>query len=94
MLLELMLQLLCLTVSRDYKCRCCRFVLSIPDRHRQVPDRNNPFPISRNIDFVFPSDLIALVPIPEKKIQEQERLEYFPDRSRPFTSLDIGGYIS
>jgi hypothetical protein len=30
-----------------------RFVLSIPDRNRHVPDRNISFSISRNIEFVF-----------------------------------------
>jgi hypothetical protein len=30
-----------------------RFVLSIPDRNRHVPNRNISFPISHNIEFIF-----------------------------------------
>ena len=40
------------------------FVLSIPDRNRHVPDRSIPFPISRNIEFVFPSGFPVPLPFP------------------------------
>ena len=59
------------------------FVLSIPDRNRHVPDRSIPFPISRNIEFVFPSGF----PVPGHIMQEREWLRCFPDRSRPFSTL-------
>lgn len=64
-----------------------RFELSIPDRNRHAPDRLIPFPISRNTDFVFPSDFSVPVSVPDQKIQLRERLRGFPDRSRPFSSL-------
>jgi hypothetical protein len=62
-------------------------VLPLPDRNRRIPVRNIPFPISRNTGFVFPSGLPVPVPVPGQKIQEQEWLRHFPDRSRPFSSL-------
>ena len=70
--------------------RCSRFVLPLPDRNRDVPVRNIPFPISRNTGFVFPSGLPVPVSVPGKKIQEREWLRHFPDRSRPFSSLASG----
>ena len=67
---------------------CSRFELSIPDRNRHVPDRYVPFPISRNIAFVFPS--AYPVPVPgKKKKQEHEWFGCFPDHSRPFSSLGV-----
>ena len=66
------------------------FVLSIPDRNRHVPDRSIPFPISRNIEFVFPSDFPVPATVPGHIMQEQEWLRCFPDRSRPFSTLTIG----
>ena len=62
-------------------------MLPLPDRNRDVPVRNIPFPISRNTGFVFPSGLPVPVSVPDKKIQEREWLRHFPDRSRPFSSL-------
>ena len=62
-----------------------RFEFSIPDRNRLIPDRIIPFPISRNIGFVFPSG----VPVPDKKIWLREWLRGFPDHSQPFSSLVI-----
>ena len=67
-----------------------RFELSILDRNRHAPDRLIPFPISRNTDFVFPSDFPVPVSVPDQKIQLRERLRGFPDRSRPFSSLSPG----
>ena len=64
---------------------CSRFVLPLPDRNRHVPVRNIPFPISRNISFVFPSGLPVPVSVPGKKIQEREWLRHFPDRFHPLT---------
>src|SRR6185437_13810128 len=65
------------------------FELSIPDRNRHAPDRLIPFPISRNTDFVFPSDFYVPASVPDQKIQLRERLRGFPDSSRPFSSLPI-----
>jgi hypothetical protein len=59
----------------------------VPDRNRYVSDRVVPFPISRNIDFVFPSAFPVPAPVPDMKKQEQEWEEGFPDRSRSFSSL-------
>jgi hypothetical protein len=67
--------------------RCFRFVLSIPDRNRHVPDRSIPFPISRNIEFVFPSGFPVPATVPGHIMQEREWLRCFPDRSRPFSTL-------
>ena len=64
-----------------------RFELSIPDRNRHAPDRLISFPISRNTDFVFPSDFSVPVFVPDQKIQLRERLRDFPDHSRLFSSL-------
>ena len=44
-----------------------RFELSIPDRNRHAPDRLILFPISRNTDFVFPSDFFVPVSVFDKK---------------------------
>src|SRR6185436_2743109 len=63
------------------------FELSIPDRNRHAPDRLIPFPISRNTDFVFPSDFSVPVSFPDQKIQLRKQLRSFPDRSRLFSSL-------
>ena len=63
-----------------------RFELSIPDRNRHAPDRLIPFPISRNTDFVFPSDFS----VPDQEIQLRERLRVFPtvpDRFHPRHAL-------
>ena len=63
-----------------------RFELSIPDRNRHAPDRLIPFPISRNTDFVFPSDFSVPVSVPDQKIQLREWLRSFPtvpDRFHP-----------
>jgi hypothetical protein len=49
------LYLLRRATSIKWSCQCSRFVFPIPDRNRNVPDRNISFPISRNIEFVFPS---------------------------------------
>jgi hypothetical protein len=59
----------------------------VPDRNRYVPDRYVPLPISCNIGFVFLSALPAPASDPVSEKQVQERLEGFPDRSRPFSSL-------
>jgi len=75
-----------LNVLSGYMC-CSRFKLPLPDRNRRVPDRYVPFPISRNIAFVFPSAYPVPVPVSGKKKQEQEWFRCFPDRSRPFSSL-------
>ena len=48
------------------------FVLSIPDRNRHVPDRSIPFPISRNIEFVFPSGFSVPATVPGHIMQERE----------------------
>jgi len=77
-----------LIVLSGYIYQCFRFVLPLPDRNRRVPVRNIPFSISRNTGFVFPSGLPVPVSVPDKKIQEREWLRHFPDRSRPFSSLD------
>ena len=77
-----------LIVLSGYIYQCFRFVLPLPDRNRRVPVRNIPFSISRNTGFVFPSGLPVPVSVPGKKIQEREGLRHFPDRSRPFSSLD------
>ena len=55
-----------LNVLSGYMC-CSRFKLPLPDRNRHVPDRYVPFPIPRNIAFVFPSDYPVPVPVPGKK---------------------------
>ena len=44
-----------------------RLECPIPDRNRHVPDRTIPFPISRNTDFVFPSDISIPDPVLDKK---------------------------
>ena len=59
------------------------FVLSIPDRNRHVPDRSIPFPISRNIEFVFPSGFPVPATVPGHITQEREWLRCFPDRFQP-----------
>ena len=70
------------------------FVLSIPDRNRHVPDRSISFPISRNIEFVFPSGFPVPATVPGHIMQEREWLRCFPDRSRPFsTLLSVSQYI-
>jgi len=56
-------------------------MLPIPDRNQHIPDQNIPLPIFRNIEFVFPSGLSVPAPVSGQKIQEQEWLEHFPDRS-------------
>ena len=66
-----------------------RFELSIPDRNRHAPDRLILFPISRNTNFVFPSDFSVPVSVPDQTIQLRERLRGFPNRSRPFSSLAV-----
>ena len=66
------------------------FVLSIPDRNRHIPDQSIPFPISRNIEFVFPSGFPVPATVPGRIMQEREWLRCFPDRSRPFSTLTIG----
>jgi hypothetical protein len=38
------------------------FLLSTPDRNRHVPNRHIPLPITRNIEFVFPSGCSRPVP--------------------------------
>ena len=62
----------------DVSVLCYRFLIVI-----------DTFPISRNTGFVFPSGLSVPVPVPGQKIQEQEWLRHFPDRSRPFSSLPV-----
>jgi hypothetical protein len=61
------------------------FCLSTPDRYGHIPDRHIPLPISRNIEFVFPSGCSR--PVPGKQKQEQEWFGCFRDRSRPLSSL-------
>ena len=67
-----------------------RFELLIPDRNWHAPDRLIPFLISRNTDFIFPSDF----PVPAS-ILDQENIVarmvkgFFSDRSRPFSFLVI-----
>ena len=73
--------------------RCFRFVLSIPDRNRHVPDRSIPFPISRNIKFVFPSGFPVPATVPSHIMQEREWLRCFPDRSRPFSTLVLAAWF-
>jgi hypothetical protein len=59
-------------------------MLSIPDRNRRVPDRQVPFPISRNIEFIFLSGRFPL-PFPTKNTRT-EMVKVF---SQPFPTVFI-----
>ena len=63
------------------------FFISIPDRYRSVSDRIVPFPISRITEFVFPTELFRFRFRFRIKIWKRKWLGYFPDRSRPLSSL-------
>ena len=77
-----------LNIFSGYMC-CSRFKLPLPDRNRHVPDRYVPFPISRNIAFVFPS--AYPVPVPGKKNRNRNGLGVFPtvpDRFHPYVHMN------
>jgi hypothetical protein len=68
---------------------CFRFEFSIPDRNRLIPDRIIPFPISRNIGFVFPSGVPVPISVPDKKNMVAGMVKGF---SRPFPTVFIPRY--
>ena len=63
------------------------FFISIPNRYRSVSDRIVPFPIFRITEFVFPTELSRFRFRFRIKIWKRKWLGYFPDRSRPLSSL-------
>ena len=76
-----------LNIRRGYMIPHSRFWAPVPDHYRHASDRIVPFPISRITDFVFPTELSRSRFRFRIKIWKQKWLGYFPDRSRPFSSL-------
>ena len=74
-------------IRRGYIIRYSRFWVPISDRYRHDSDRIVPFPISRITDFIFPTELSRFRFRFRIKMWKQKWLGYFPDRSRPFSSL-------
>ena len=68
------------------------FTSRFPIVIEHVPDRTLPFPISRNTDFVFPSDISVPDPVLDQKMWLREWFGEFSNRSRPFSTLDLARF--